>query len=236
MVKQVDFSDIIYQLRRAEEHLTDLRAEVDDIVESNHDLRIDDSDRQRDHPNVIVNYPIVMSGEIEATEQAPQSIKGRVGDFAISLRSALNYMTVLLAKHDSMSNMVGKLVQFPMEDRSDTFTNHRKTFLKGISYEYVAFFQRYQPYNGCDWMKRLRDLSNTSKHLNLVVVKTEYIRSHGTAWVEFEAEATNAGDEVDVEEVAAEVSFPDGTPVVDTLENIHVQVAEVFKAFTAFFI
>jgi hypothetical protein len=233
MTKGPDLSDITYQLRRAREYLADIEAEIDDIVESNHDSRADDSDLRGEHPNIVMNYPSAWFEEVEATEQAPQSIRGKVGEFTVSLRAALNYMTILLAKHDSGSDTVNKSVQFPMEDSRDKFTCNRKTRLKGISDEHVSFFEQYQPYNGCDWMKLLHTFSNTNKHLALVVVKTHYIRAYGTAWAEFEGEGIDAGRDVPVEKSTAEVSFPDRTPVIDTLERMHVQVTEAFKAFKA---
>jgi hypothetical protein len=233
MIKHLDFLNIEYQLRRAKEHLTDIEAEISDIVESNHDIRTEEGwDGQ---------WPSVMSGEIEFTEEAPLSIRGKVGEFAINVRSALNFMTVRLAAFDSGTEAAGGFIQFPIDDSPDSFARHRKTYLKGVRDEHIAFFQRYQPYNRCDWMKRLRGLSNTSKHVDLVLVRTEYARFCGTVR-EGEYDETkgefieSTGGEMHVEEVTAEISFPDRTPVIDELQIMQTQVAKLFEEFKTLFV
>jgi hypothetical protein len=235
MIKRLDFSNIEYLLlRRAKEHLADLEAEINDIVETNHDIRTDDGNPWEGQG------PDTMYGELILTDPAPQPIRGKVGEFAIGLRAALDFMTVMLARFDSGSNEFDHISQFPIDDFPDKFPGHRKSYLKGISDEHIAFFERYQPYKGCNWMKRLRDLSNTGKHIDLVLVRTDYSRLFGTTWEnggEYdEAEGSVNGYEVHVEEITAEITFPDGTPVVDALKVIHAQVTQIFQEFKTLFV
>jgi hypothetical protein len=233
MIKRLDFSNIEYQLSRAKEHLADIEAEISDIVESNHDIRTEYGEGWDGQ------WPSVMSGEIEFIEEAPRSIRGKIGEFAINLRSALNFMTVLLAKFDSGIETVGDFVQFPIDDIPDLFRRHRKNYLAGIRDEHIAFFERHQPYNRCDRMKRLREVSNTSKHVDLVLVKAEYSRLRGTAW-DGEYDETQGGfiegREVNVEEVTADISFPGRTPVIDELQLMQAQVAQIFEEFKTLFV
>jgi hypothetical protein len=88
-------------------------------------------------------------------------------------------------------------------------------------------------------MKRLREVSNTSKHVDLVLVKAEYSRLRGTAW-DGEYDETQGGfiegREVNVEEVTADISFPGRTPVIDELQLMQAQVAQIFEEFKTLFV
>jgi hypothetical protein len=58
--------------------------------------------------------------------------------------------------------------QFPIEDKPKAFKHRQKRgSLKGLNERHVAKIEALQPYNGCDWTKTLRDISNPDKHRNI---------------------------------------------------------------------
>jgi hypothetical protein len=88
-----------------------------------------------------------------------------LGELIYNLRSALDYLIFELARHDSRVIQHG--TQFPIDDKPKKFAEHIPTRLKGLSGAHIAAIERLQPYNGCNWTKLLRDLSNPDKHREL---------------------------------------------------------------------
>jgi hypothetical protein len=155
-----------------------------------------------------------------------------IGEFASSLRNALNYLTCALTEQDS--GRVGKKVQFPIESSPKGFWYHRDTYLEGIRDEHLALFERFQPYRATDenWIGLLRDLSNWYRHNGLIRVEKVFQRPkvpttpaqterRGLFTVEVRRDFTFA------------VSLPDGRPVIQTLEKLLLRVREAIKEFEA---
>lgn len=88
-----------------------------------------------------------------------------VGEICYNLRSALDYLVYELAFSDSGCVQDG--TQFPIDDTPKKFAGNIPTRLKGLSAAHVAAIERLQPYNGCNWPKVLRTLSNPDKHREL---------------------------------------------------------------------
>jgi hypothetical protein len=165
-----------------------------------------------------------------------------IGEICYNLRSALDYLVFELAKHDSGIAQDG--TQFPIEDKRKNFKSRKKTWLKGINLGHIAAIERLQPYNGCDWTKALRELSNRDKH-------REFAQIDG----DFAADAYSIGNpkfdrltsavrrtvhpiygEMDVKvDFTSRIFFADGTPIVETLEKVKLQVADTLAAFQAEF-
>ena len=96
-------------------------------------------------------------------------------------------------------------------------------------------FQRLQPYCGCHWAGTLRDISNPDKHRTLTLVDPVKTATFPPMQI-YAAGAltTNASVDMDVE-VAFEVKFGEGTPVVETLEVLQSEVASVLDSFKSEF-
>lgn len=102
-----------------------------------------------------------------------------ISDAAHNLRGALDYLVYELAIKDSGSVQNG--TQFPIEDvRSGIspttgnkfgFDAVAPRYLKGLSPDHVAAIEKMQPYNGWNWLKSLRDISNPDKHRKLMVIE-----------------------------------------------------------------
>jgi hypothetical protein len=95
-----------------------------------------------------------------------------VGEVCYNLRAALDYLVFELAKHDSGAEQ--KQTQFLIEDDAGEFQRKVPWRLKGLTPAHVAAIEVLQPFKGCEWTRRLRDLSNPDKHRTLVRVQVEY--------------------------------------------------------------
>jgi len=90
-----------------------------------------------------------------------------VGEIAQHLRAILDYLVYRLAILDSGFEQL--YTQFPVHDRPEDFQRSRKSRLKGINDAHAARIEKFQPYNGHDWTKRLVSISNRDKHMDLTV-------------------------------------------------------------------
>jgi hypothetical protein len=60
--------------------------------------------------------------------------------------------------------------QFPIESTAGGFRARRETFLAGVGDGVALYIEGLQPYNNCEWTRRLADLSNLDKHNQLIDV------------------------------------------------------------------
>jgi hypothetical protein len=111
--------------------------------------------------------------------QLPQAEAPR-DDLAVRVGEAIhNFRASLDSAIYALSGGKGR-TQFPIEDREENF-EARKTgclpngealapFLKGVPDRERDLIQAVQPYEGVDWSRRVRTLSNRDKHRELIVV------------------------------------------------------------------
>jgi hypothetical protein len=169
------------------------------------------------------------------------SVGIRIGEIAYSLRTALEYLVYELAYHDS--GVFNEGTQFPIEDTPEGFARRKKSvWLKGLNSAHIAAIERLQPYNGCNWAKALRDISNRDKHRAFVEIggrAEAYIytrRDTNFDSIDSPIRRTPHPDPaigyVDVKVyVTSAVQFADGTPIIETLEEIKREVANTLVAF-----
>jgi hypothetical protein len=177
----------------------------------------------------------------EYLDKLAVQIRLRIGEFANSLRSPLNYVACAFADQDS--HRVGKLVQFPIEDDPKVFKGRRTTYLEGISDPHIALIERCQPYSGWKCMEFLRDFSNFYKHHGLVIVhqKAEYIsviRPQSDAEsrepkfaVVFDSWRDDSGVMQVKPSIPVSITLPDGTPIMQVLEEIQRGVTLMLRDF-----
>ncbi len=208
------------RIGRAEEHLAELKTLIDRIREQYSDKTIED------------NFRLRMHTEVPGFELTEPMLGVLIGEIVYNLRAALDYLVYALARQDSDSFQSG--TQFPIEDTPDGFARRTKEFLKGLNATHVAMIEEFQPYKGCNWTKILRDLSNPDKHRHFVPLKG----NHGTLYREVAAPETGtiALDPsiryVDMEtRRTLDIKLADGTRIVDTLEQLRAEVANLLQAF-----
>lgn len=170
------------RIQRSDEHLAELenqlfRFERPELIE-----RISTDDPPKTTASVHFDNEVelklldfILSPPI--APDVPPKVRILIGETAYNLIAALDYLVFVLARHDSGVEQDG--TQFPVNMLKEHFARNRNTMLKGVSDEHVALIEGLQPYNGCTWTKRLKDLSNLDKHRKLVQARVTTLRLFG---------------------------------------------------------
>jgi hypothetical protein len=156
------------------------------------------------------------------------------------LRCALDYIVYELARHDS--GQIQEDTQFVIQDKACVFAKQVKRRLKGLSPGHVAAIEQLQPYNGVEWTKTIREISNPDKHRQLWALDRDFFADivairddHGTLMPECDLILSAVGDAgFDVKVKFGHtitVKFEDGLPVVETLQALQAQVASAVESF-----
>ena len=160
-----------------------------------------------------------------------------VGEICYNLRSALDYMVYELAVLDSGADVEG--TQFPIEDKKKGFEwRVGGGWLKGLNTAHLALVENLQPYSGCDWTSKLRDLSNPDKHRSLVATQADHEltihvvdKDHLSDFADLPGAVrpakTSEGKDVYIKALlTTTLQLTDGTPIIETLEKIKNEVAK----------
>jgi hypothetical protein len=171
-------------------------------------------------PNIFAHnrgvYILPESGNILASKIAIVA-----GEFASCHRNALNYLTCAVAQQDS--GAVSNSVQFPLESAPKTFIENRSRYLRSISDEHLAFFERHQPYNTGKPFELLREFSNAYRHRALLRVEKNF-QDPKIPTPPPETFRIAGGHIVHMNWFEIAVSLTDGSPIVETLEEIERRV------------
>lgn len=212
------------QINGAQEHLDALKPEIRafakiiaDEVSLKYKKGIIDFKGKR------LNVPIGTASAI--IRPAPLRVRRLIGEVIQSLRKALDYLVYELACSDSKSSVEN--TQFVIVDCEKEF--RKKLWrLDGMSGEHKAMFERLQPYNGCHWTKLIQTLSNPDKHETLTAVR-QFV---GISPDASHTEAILTGKNVDVDSYASiKITFNDGTPVPESLEQLVLHVTHILEVF-----
>lgn len=221
--------------KRAGEHLANIKAGINAFLEGNPYMIPSDMKGERGDPRGprFVTFAIGPDPMLSIF----------AGEMIYNLRSALDYTVFSLAWHDDTGKRpIGKhaeQLQFPIETHEKGFKGRRATGLKGVSDEHIALIESYQPYNGCDWTRTLRDLSNPDKHRHLIRLAGTFLYDSGHEyraeidWAETKTDQhVFPVDAVDVKFYATlDVTFVDGALVAQTLEELQTQVGNLLDVF-----
>jgi hypothetical protein len=144
--------DAYRRVDRAGEHLADLETRANSYAA-----------REREVTFVKVEGHTV--GIVGERNLPPPELSVIAGEVVYNLRTALDYLVFQLAFADS--GEVKKGTQFPIEDTPEGFRGRTRSYLKGVSKEHIAAIESLQPYNGHEWLRFLRNVSNADKHKGL---------------------------------------------------------------------
>ena len=134
-------------------------------------------------------------------------------------------MVYELAHFDAKSYV--EKTQFVIVDCEEDFRKNLR-HLEGLNGEHRAMFERLQPYNGCNWTKLIRDLSNPDKHKTLTAIR----HFTGIHIDPANTEAILAGKQVDVDDYATiEITFVKGPPVIAGLQQLVLDVTHTLDVF-----
>jgi len=215
---------------RADEHLADLKIRLNAVFEQQaHSIGIE-YDPNPPHKDIILAQP---------TETFfGMSIAIRIGEICYNLRSALDYLVFELATLDSGCEQSG--TQFPIEGSPEGFVGRRKTYLKGVNDAHVARIEQLQPYKRCQWTKNLRDASNPDKHRHFVKAGGSFTATiHSSLDTDLDRVIGHArmvmhpvhGPVKMKVHMIGSITFADGTPIVETFEEIKAEVSNILVAF-----
>lgn len=215
------------QVRRAREHLEDLKPLISafrETVENEISIKrepavmtLPDGTKQR-----------VVRGEFHGplNYPAPPKISTVINETVQALRTALDYLIYELGCFDAKGIVDG--TQFPIVDVEKNFPGEVTRHLRGLSQRHIAAIEALQPYRGVDWTRRLRDLSNPGKHRQPEPVRSPILITISPG----STDSILAGVSVNVKaDAAAHVSFSDGTPIIECLEQLHTMVAKTLSDF-----
>jgi len=163
---------------------------------------------------------------------APLKLSRLIGEVIQHLRTALDYLVYELTRYDAKS--IIEHTQFPVADCEKTFKQLLSRYrLKGnLSPEHIATIERLQPYKGCNWTKWLAEFSNPDKHKALTAVASPVTFSPSPG----STEAILADKKMDMEgDITIRITFSDGTPVVEGLEQLVSQVTKTLIDFNSEF-
>jgi hypothetical protein len=218
------------RIRRADEHLADLQQRIEVI-------------RRQQEDSIVVQFDLNPPHSPQPSRFTKTFVPLRVGiligEICYNLRSALDYLIFELAEHDSGIPQGG--TQFPIVDTKKDFEWWTKSRLKGVNGAHIAAIERLQPYRGCNWTKTLRDLSNIDKHREFANIKGDaaaYVYTRATnrnfdsirASVRRTPHPIHGEMEVKVY-VTSRIQFADGTPIIETLQEVKREVAATLEAF-----
>jgi hypothetical protein len=231
------------QLRseRARKHFNDLKLRIDALREIN--LHLIPADRQFDFSPL--NAPLLVLPD--------QMTSILIGEVVQNLRSVLDYLIYALAWIDSGTFQDG--TQFPIDrcrkeferrergliGKRGNLTKPQKPRLIGLTPEHFAVIETLQPFNGCDWTARLRNLSNHDKHRSLLKLSangqfTFTINDISETKTRSYSLAEPLPYAMHMESrLTGEIGFEDGAPVINTLEILQAQVSHLLVQFDPIF-
>ncbi len=163
---------------------------------------------------------------------APLKLSRLISEVIQHLRIALDYLVYQLTRFDAKS--IVEHTQFPIANTEIIFKQLLRRYnLKGnLSPEHIAMIERLQPYEGCNWTKWLAEFSNPDKHKDLTAVASPVMFSPSPG----SAEAILAGKKVNMEgDISIQITFGDGTPVIEGLEQLVSQIARTLSDFNSEF-
>jgi len=172
-------------------------------------------------------YLLVPIGTAGFPVNRPASPRARriIGEVIQSLRKVLDYLVYELACFDSKS--IKEKTQFVIVDFPKKFSDNLWR-LDGLIPEHIAMFERLQPYKGCHWTKLIRDLSNPDKHKTLTAIKHPIALSLDPS----NTEAMLSGKNVSMDSYASiKITFSNGTPVIEGLEQLVLDVTQTLHSF-----
>lgn len=178
--------------------------------------------------------PLLPTIDFSAVRGASGEANYLAGEIIYHLRTALEYVADNLAWLDSGQRQAR--TAFPIVDNSKDWERSCRTRLRGVSRAHCRVIREYQPFEGCSWTKKLRQLSNDDKHNFLLGAFTEH---RFTVTVNEQTVTPDPDDSskviIKVEAPEAELRLTQGESVVPILADLSREVAQLIMRFQADF-
>jgi hypothetical protein len=216
------------RVSRAREHLEDLKPQVNALRQATHN-RVSLNRK----PGVFTlpdgrRVPAVRGSVSTLIIPAPLRVSTLISEVAQNLRIPLDYLAYELACFDA--KRIVDHTQFPVADSEERFKDllARYNLRDTLTTDHIAAIERLQPLRGCHWIARLGELCNPDKHRHLTGVISPIV----ITLLPGSTEAILAGKPMHMKhDIAVQIAFSDGTPVVESLEQFHSQVSQVLRDF-----
>jgi hypothetical protein len=222
------------RVKRSREHMADVRGLCEAFIQTYREATI------IEQPSCEVVIPQGGAAQVVGVDTSnvpppPTMIAVRVGEAVYNLRAALDYLIAILSRLDSPDVTKDRRTQFPIEHQPKKFQSRRNNWLIGVSDNHVAVIERLQPYNGCDWTQRLAALSNLDKHNALIRVEPDMLMSYEIR-TEPSTEPGSIPFTMKVKfQPTIRIVLGGMLPIVETLEALALNVADVLDSFQAEF-
>jgi hypothetical protein len=220
LVPEQPLEDACLRVERAEEHIRDLDSRIRVYVEADRQLDFTQFDPQK------------MKEIFSGLSPIPPLFYILIGEISYNLRTALDYLVFTVARIDSGKPQDG--TQFPIEDSPEGFGKRvkgkRGVYLIGLNACHIQMVEKLQPYQGCYWTWRLRELSNRDKHRHLTILGQTFHYDPNRPTDPL----SRSEDDVNKKSVVSRnVAFWDFLPVIPTLEKLKAGVAQTLVDFKA---
>lgn len=214
------------RVNRAAEHLSELAELFDEYTTAN---------SGKLYLVLTPDKPPDLGGEFtfDWSEGRPPPSKTGIlaGEVVYNLRAASDYLVYALAELDA--GTPNEKSQFPIEERKKTFWEVRRdTWLRGVNDDHVRQLEAYQPYAGCPWTRKLRDLSNFDKHRQLTSINPTWkgrLPSQDAAFEPFPGQPGRV--RAPLRDQTCEVRMADRFPLIDTLNELGSGVHSLVEEF-----
>lgn len=208
------------RVRRAKSHLTNFKRQSTKFLDNSDAMGY--FDYRFEGEFFVVDFEYVEVSEI---------LPILASEVIYNLRSALDYLVYEMSVLDFHGQVEEKIPQFVIEDRPGGWRKN-KSRLRFLNDLHQARIKELQPFKGCQWTGRLRDLSNPDKHRSL-----HLLRLHTSEWWSDAGQAEPITS--DIEDMPADtqliIAFSDGSPVEETLKELIDNVTSVLADFESEF-
>jgi len=217
--------DAYRRVKRSKKRLSDFKVRIEEFRKLQHDVIVPQPHRRNpgglryEFPNPVKDFAVDTSEIVQP------------------LRTALNYLVIALVILNSKP--VNESLQFPICERPDDFRRQIPSLLKGVKGKQVALIERFQPYNGNHWIRKIRELTDMDKHRDPIFMRTSGPISYRIPFHVFNRQTPTGAivnDPMHVEyNLTLPIQFRDGAPVIETLELLQLKVADVLDTFQPLF-
>jgi hypothetical protein len=231
-------------LRGARKRLTNLKIEIESLRHFKLDsVSVNPHPSRR--PN-LVRYNLANPLE---------DISAELGSISADLRAVLDQIVYALCELRTGQPPPPKSrTQFPICKTPNDFQSRIRPDLEGLWFPDVAAIERLQPYNGGNWLRRLKEFADAHKHKTQITIQSRMIqkdhrRDYTLQEIKANPEAFTTLPSVGIALMSGtiypvpvpktvqvnanfteEVTFSDGSPVIYTLEILQAEMPRLLMS------
>jgi hypothetical protein len=187
------------------------------------------------------------TGRVQYESPVPlQDLSADVGVITVQFRATLDQLVHSLFELRNGNPPPSKRrLQFPICEKPQDFRSRIKPDLEGLDGSDIASIERAQPYHGGKWLLDLKRLAEEHKHRKLIYLTSTsrvQMRAHiadptdTSGYHVLHPSGVHAPKTMYVNtQIAGPIALNDGSPVVDKLEMLQAEVANMLDAFKPLF-